>query len=448
MGELLSGRVSFRPYITWILGAVVFSLVVVQLAPNLGQAARHVQLHLLPNDPAALAALFAPNLLFSNDEPFLPVPIEAMLENSDLKRGGEVILEAPISAGELSRYTSQEFYLDLRENSPGLTYESISSEYPATIYARIAQLSQGMLLQYWFFYLYNDGVNQHEGDWEVISFQVDGSGRPQVAAYSQHYTALLRHWTNVERTGSHPAVYVARGSHASYFAPGQHGLRSTPCGLTGLDSTTGLGGLEPRAYRIVLLADQPWLAFKGLWGKASESQPESGPPGPRFREDGCGTSLWSPPEGWLETLHPDNEFSLIPRRGSPPTPLINVSGSMARDQPLNFHGHDSIDDGEIIYWEWEMGDGSVLAGTEIQHTYAERGDYTVRLAIMDSEGNLNATHLVVKIGEARTEDETDGAHQAFESVNWLSWLIIVLFAVAGLIVVSYVFGKTGKEKPK
>jgi len=38
-------------------------------------------------------------------------------------------------------------------------------------------------------------------------------------AYYQHTWKVERPWDKIEKEGTHPKVYVARGSHASYVGP-------------------------------------------------------------------------------------------------------------------------------------------------------------------------------------------------------------------------------------
>lgn len=82
-------------------------------------------------------------------------------------------------------------------------------------------------LQYWFLYFYNDWANRHEVDWEGITLILtrrDPAGaltpenlEPVMAGYSSHESGRRRPWISVEKEGERPVVYVARGSHASYF---------------------------------------------------------------------------------------------------------------------------------------------------------------------------------------------------------------------------------------
>lgn len=121
-----------------------------------------------------------------------------------------------------------------------------------TYYGRVLRENGWAVLQYWFFYPYNNwrsgffGVNDHEADWEMVSVycqeEEEASASdsiplvdrltPQWIAYASHdYSGedLRRHWSDpfVEKVSDefghyHPVVYVGAGSHASYFLPGEY----------------------------------------------------------------------------------------------------------------------------------------------------------------------------------------------------------------------------------
>jgi hypothetical protein len=117
-------------------------------------------------------------------------------------------------------------------------YEWIMAEQEHYKYhGRVTRQNGWVVLQYWFFYPFNDwrsgffGANDHEADWEVISVYLSEPGtgevRPEWVAYAAHDYAgddLRRRWDDpeVEKAGEHPVVYVGAGSHASYYAPGEY----------------------------------------------------------------------------------------------------------------------------------------------------------------------------------------------------------------------------------
>jgi hypothetical protein len=132
------------------------------------------------------------------------------------------------------------------------------------------------VLQYWFFYPFNDwgsghdGMNDHEGDWELIALFFQ-EGTPRHVAYSAHIGKPGTHtWSDGNVTkwdDTHPVVYVASGSHANYFCPGSHTIATFKDCSYGNSSVsigpgTGHPWGDPRPMR-----DQPWLHnFAGGWG--------------------------------------------------------------------------------------------------------------------------------------------------------------------------------------
>jgi hypothetical protein len=87
------------------------------------------------------------------------------------------------------------------------------------------------ILQYHFFYAFNDwrlaanGMNHHEGDWEMVAVYLKNNA-PYAVLFSQHGAGNIEKWESVHlalddqgnRT-THPVVYVALGSHANYSKP-------------------------------------------------------------------------------------------------------------------------------------------------------------------------------------------------------------------------------------
>jgi hypothetical protein len=86
-------------------------------------------------------------------------------------------------------------------------------------------------LQYHFFYAFNDwrlaanGINHHEGDWEMVAVYLKND-EPYAVLFSQHGSGALESWQDiyrvVDRNGNettHPVIYTALGSHANYSKP-------------------------------------------------------------------------------------------------------------------------------------------------------------------------------------------------------------------------------------
>ncbi len=121
-------------------------------------------------------------------------------------------------------------------------------------------------LQYWFFYYYDDkgllGIEQHQGDWEMVQLLLGEDRAPVEATFAQHAGAERLSWDQVELAGDGAAlvVYPGRGSHASLPRAGSFEAPAVP------DHNDGLGPrLRPRLAAIG--DDGPgWVLWPGRWG--------------------------------------------------------------------------------------------------------------------------------------------------------------------------------------
>ena len=171
---------------------------------------------------------------------------------------------------------------------PSITHDSAVENYEAsrgprprcTYHYRLAPMGDYVALQYWFFYAFNDwanafgGLNDHEGDWEAmqILFRREAGNRPveppAYVCYLGHQSRITKPWEHpdIQRSGTHPHVYVAAGSHASYPECKPYTIMSlynlvdyaTGDGLT-LDHQDWGGRLD--------LDTTPWVCdYRGSWG--------------------------------------------------------------------------------------------------------------------------------------------------------------------------------------
>jgi hypothetical protein len=223
-------------------------------------------------------------------------------------------------------------------------------------YARLLRQDGYTVLQYWFFYAFNDwrsrasGVNDHEADWEQVTVflteSADGA-QPRWVAFSSHdYQGddLRRRWDDPDLTteGDRPVVFAGLGSHSGAYLAGDYlmivdkgtlgrlfavGRRLTRLllpwtrdverdglGAPYIDYARGdgevVGGTE-RPLRCERIDDStPWVdGYTGLWG-VDTSDPlggERGPAGPRYERNGKVRMSWHDPVGWtgLSKVPPD-----------------------------------------------------------------------------------------------------------------------------------------------
>ncbi len=141
--------------------------------------------------------------------------------------------------------------------------------YGNVIHGRLAKDKGGHTwLQYWFFYYYNDfqllgpllSGGDHEGDWEMIQLRLNAAEQPELAVYAQHSHAESKAWKDVKKSGNVPYVYVARGSHASYFSSGSHWTGSW------WDQADGKGPTVTATIQVLQDAQPAWVTWPGYWG--------------------------------------------------------------------------------------------------------------------------------------------------------------------------------------
>jgi hypothetical protein len=226
-----------------------------------------------------------------------------------------------------------------------------------TYYGRVVRDAGYVVLQYWFFSVFNDwrstftGVNDHEADWELVCVYLpdadpdpdaDAAEPPHPAwvAASCHDHAgdeLRRSWDDPRllRDGGHPVIFAGAGSHAGYFTPDDHVvtvelpvLRRVVDGVTAvwravapwsraaapreavalpyLDYARGdgvaVGPGQLRAWDAVAVDDATaWVRdFRGLWGLDTRDTfgGERAPAGPRYDRAGTVRPSWADPVGW------------------------------------------------------------------------------------------------------------------------------------------------------
>lgn len=230
-----------------------------------------------------------------------------------------------------------------------------------TYYGRALRQNNWIVLQYWFFYPFNNwrsgffGANDHEGDWEMTCVYLAETPaqdvRPEWVAYAAHDYAgadLRRRWDDpeLEKVGEHPVTYVGAGSHANYFEPGEYltelelrflapisraadnlqtiwherlrQYRDEPQPIARqrvssifripfVDYARGdgvaIGPGQGRQWDAPCLLDPPpdWvIGYRGLWGLYVRDPfaGENAPAGPMYTRSGTIRRAWYDPVGW------------------------------------------------------------------------------------------------------------------------------------------------------
>ena len=274
--------------------------------------------------------------------------------------------------GYVSRISDTLFSIALlaRGRVPGSTaaagraaYTNILAENEHYSYhGRVLRQDGWVVLQYWFFYAFNDwrsgfyGANDHEADWEKVfvylSESPSGDLTPEWTAYSSHeYKGddLRRRWDDpeLEKVGEHPVVHVCAGSHSNQYSAGEYLTeielsfiaplarvlgavrtfwRETLRQYGGDDAEPGRDGQRSTIFRIPFVdyargdgltigpgGDKEWNTprllgpppswatnYRGLWGLYTRDpfEGEDAPAGPMYNRDGSVARSWYDPVGW------------------------------------------------------------------------------------------------------------------------------------------------------
>jgi hypothetical protein len=257
------------------------------------------------------------------EEQYQPTTVDTVLGNPavTLTRNPpdgpqEVIRKAPTAADIVG--LGDEYHLDLPGDPLDDTcdyardFEKLKAEgkAPVATYAHLAREPghSGFVLQYWFFWYFNQFNDLHEGDWEgmQISFEADEPAEALAAAEEPHEIIVFQHaggerasWGDgkVQKEGNHPIVYPAAGSHATFYDSAVYVENGQEGSGLGCDNTSEpLRELRPHP---VLLPNFPvdsgrfeWLSFYGHWGEKEQGF-NNGPTGPQTK------TVWREPFTWM-----------------------------------------------------------------------------------------------------------------------------------------------------
>jgi len=252
--------------------------------------------------PMQLLRAYAPVLALHPSERFQPEPVDGFLADSDLVAGhyDQRLCHSIDGPAALDCYAQA---------------DAAHALAPA-VYGALFRTATRIVLEYWLFYpfdLYSttdppgEIWQDHEGDWEAVAVVLDAKEKPLLVGTSRHCGGARRDWSRVTRRGTHPLVYVALGSHANFFAPGE--LRQdTSCwpkvavailrayGIVLRDHVAAGRTVAP-AVLPVTARTPSWMAFSGAWGESQyvhfpNNAPFAfglGPVGPAFH------ALWRKP---------------------------------------------------------------------------------------------------------------------------------------------------------
>ena len=109
---------------------------------------------------------------------------------------------------------------------------------------------------------------------------------PEWVVLSQHHGGTRRSWSTTQIEGdTHPAVYVALGSHANYFWGNETYPNGTTIGNVRLEIMDRTGTFDRVIPDVILIPDREqaaadparwkgleWLSFGGHWGEIAPAE--------------------------------------------------------------------------------------------------------------------------------------------------------------------------------
>jgi hypothetical protein len=229
-----------------------------------------------------LAARYAPELVLAKGEQWRPIPVDSFVADAKLyNRAGRLVphpnplpdhCPGPKNAGCFKLVLPN---CDSGEDKCAQGYAPDPAHPQGTAYFRVlreqtkhgsyafagndrftdgAARDTSILIQYWFFYRYDEWkrpilsgtlTQRHQADWEAVTIGLSDAATPVFLGYSEHCGGTWRNWNQIETApGSplHPLVAVALGSHANYVSSDE---RRSP-------NWASCGGGLPRGFLTLL----------------------------------------------------------------------------------------------------------------------------------------------------------------------------------------------------
>lgn len=83
---------------------------------------------------------------------------------------------------------------------------------------------------------------------------------------------------------------------------------------------------------------------------------------------------------------------------TPPVATISAPDTAKKKKNVQFNAKDSHDeDGEIVSYNWDFGDGDTDEGVKVKHKFKNAGTYVVRLTVTDDQGAVSTAEHTIEI---------------------------------------------------
>jgi hypothetical protein len=314
-------------------------------------------------DDLQLARMYSPVLVFTEDQRWSPTKVDAYLAAAKIKDWEARMYAAPAvdklprecpgivpkpcysltiecesasddcamgrdaTVGELRRDEAVYVRVERREQRERRARFDAGSPNPFDNIGPYGTATK-FLLQYWYFYPYDEWVapvlggqfkQRHEADWEAVTIGLDDAG-PLFVAYSEHCGGTWSEWgdirvANTMRPRLHPLVAVAEGSQANYRvaeerrAPDWGKCAGVPADTLTLvsyasnirDRTDSKWSWTP-AEHLLVTSETPPMSFLGRWGPFSRTTLENFRKGQSLGKDQPGPATPTLQPLWREPM--------------------------------------------------------------------------------------------------------------------------------------------------
>ncbi len=255
---------------------------------------------LTPVQQQALAERYAPILYFHPDEQnFLQDP-NTYIQQSTLRQErdfwgdkevhglGEVPPEELAGIGKDNEDADGQLFLDHQNEQLGDGIRAGDLANSKNLYQYDSATNT---ITYHLFYSYNDGppglgdAQNHEGDWEKITVQLDSDFQPVEVRYSAHSGLdISRSWADAPKENGRPVSFVGQGSHANFPETG-HWETQAPSWVTTDVAASGGIRFDLADQPAVDVLSQDWYGGHVLWGERGSGSEvgigdTTGPTGP------------------------------------------------------------------------------------------------------------------------------------------------------------------------
>ncbi len=227
-----------------------------------------------------------------------------------------------------------------------------------------------------------NGGSSYDDDGEIVSYSWDfgdgdsSSGQNPAHAYSQAgtYTVTLTVTDDDGATDSdtttatvtadqnQPPVADAGGPYT--------GTENVPISFNGGSSYDNDGNI---------------VSYSWNFGDGHSSTGQN--PTHAYTQDGTYTITLTVTDDDGATDSDTTTATVAPSTNQPPVADTGGPYTGAKDVPISFNGGSSYDDdGDIVFYSWDFGDGDSSSGQNPSHAYNQAGTYTVTLTVTDDDG--------------------------------------------------------------